>query len=575
MKVIVDLMFERRGRVVDVIIPGYEEDSNCKIIPPREAWRIKVRVLRAWTVPSFGNADVPNSMELILVDENSTKVQATIRKQLIHKLKDHLLEGSCYKMSYFAVVSNQGSYRATKYKFKLIFLFRTTVTTIADDIIPKSCFSIYPFEDILQMSQDHDYLVDVIGPLTLVGEEKNYDRDGKMVKMVVVEFSSQKFYVDQLNDFLAFGYVEQPVVIVQLAKIKLFRGQPGLQNVMKATKIYFNLDLSEVIDFRKSMVEQGINGTQPLFIANDGKSISLEDDFMRLTRRSTIDQLHDNKEAYKFVLFSFYPLMFIHNWSFVIMGTITDIVEEGCWWYSTCVCGKAVYPESGVYFCDVCMHHVTNVIPSYPITFKTLEGFIGQEWLRGQKGNMQKWKERTKWSFEENGGDAHAWTTRTRTRDKENFQMTRTRDLRFLEGIDKYFGTFRVKRICDDPTIISMFELAENENEVTPVKDACVPGIGLDIDMDANRKSVVPQVSGDDDENQVFSDEVGSLLNSGVEETQDFLSHLLDNSDNIDVSSICNDCVCSKVKRNLESNFQKALEKTVSPSSKMIKVENN
>ncbi|XLU18572.1 hypothetical protein S245_054638, partial [Arachis hypogaea] len=122
----------------------------------------------------------------------STKVQATIRKQLIHKLKDHLLEGSCYKMSYFAVVSNQGSYRATKYKFKLIFLFRTTVTTIADDIIPKSCFSIYPFEDILQMSQDHDYLVDVIGPLTLVGEEKNYDRDGKMVKMVVVEFSSQK-----------------------------------------------------------------------------------------------------------------------------------------------------------------------------------------------------------------------------------------------------------------------------------------------------------------------------------------------------------------------------------------------
>lgn len=62
-------------------------------------------------------------------------------------------------MSYFAVVSNQGSYRATKHEFKLIFLFRTTVTTIPDDIIPKSCFSIYPFEDILQMSQDHDYLV--------------------------------------------------------------------------------------------------------------------------------------------------------------------------------------------------------------------------------------------------------------------------------------------------------------------------------------------------------------------------------------------------------------------------------
>ncbi|RYR09514.1 hypothetical protein Ahy_B05g077864 isoform B [Arachis hypogaea] len=171
-RVMVDLMFDRRGGVVDVIISGYEEDFN---------W-----VLRARTIPSFSNADVPNSMELILVDENSTKIQATISKQLM------LLEGCCYKMTYFVVVSIHGSYRATKHEFKLIFLFPTIVTTIPDDIILKSCFSIYPFEDILQMSQDHDYLVDTIGLLILVGEEKIYDRDGKMVKMVVVELSSQK-----------------------------------------------------------------------------------------------------------------------------------------------------------------------------------------------------------------------------------------------------------------------------------------------------------------------------------------------------------------------------------------------
>ncbi|RYR46947.1 hypothetical protein Ahy_A07g032821 [Arachis hypogaea] len=597
----VDLMFERRGGVVDVIIPEYEEDFKCKIIPPREARRIKVRVLRAWTVPSFGNADVPNSMELILVDENSTKIQATIRKQLIHKFKDHLLEGSCYKMSYFAVVSNQGSYRATKHEFKLIFLFRTTVTTIPDDIIPKSCFSIYPFEDILQMSQDHDYLVDVIGLLTLVGEEKNYDRDGKTVKMVVVELSSQKMmlrcalfgeYVDQLNDFLASGYVEQPVVIVQLAKIKLFRGQPGLQNVMKATKIYFNPDLSEYL-LNLSMVEQGINGTQPLFIANEGKSVSLEDDFMRLTRRSTIDQLHDNKE----------------DGSFVIMGTITDIVEEGCWWYSTCVCGKAVYPESGVYFCDVCIHHVTNVIPRFRLKVAVSDHTEQGIFVLFDRETAYLLKKTCADLFNEVQkeptvlcGDSYPITFKI-LEGKKVLLKVDTKSL----GIDKYFGTFRVKRICDDPTIISMFELAENENEVTPVKDAHVPGIGLDIgepsytqptskdvklsvldkdesvpslddisiDMDANRKSVVPQVSGDNDENQVFSDEVGSLLNSGVEETQDFLSHLLDNLDNTDVSFICNDVVRSKVKRNLESDFQKALEETVGPSSKMIKIEDN
>ncbi|XLU82122.1 hypothetical protein S245_005542, partial [Arachis hypogaea] len=331
-------------------------DAISKIVPPREAWRLKVRVIRAWIVPSFGNPDSPNSMELILVDENSNKIQATIRKQLINRFKDNIIEGNCYKMCYFSVVPNHGSYRATKHEFKLTFLFRTIVTTLPDDIIPRVCFTLYPFEEILQMSQDHDYLVDVIGLLTLVGEEKSYDKDGKTIKMVVVELSSQKMvlrcalfgeYVDQLNHFLSSGYVEQPVVILQLAKVKLFRGQPGLQNVMKATKIYLNPDLAAVVDFRKSVVEQEINGTQPLFIANEGKTISLEDDFMRLTKKSTIDELQEYKE----------------DGTFVILGTIIDVVEEGCWWYSTYVCGKTVHPESGVYFCDMCMHHVTNVIP--------------------------------------------------------------------------------------------------------------------------------------------------------------------------------------------------------------------
>ena len=46
------------------------------------------------------------------------------------------------------------------------------------------------------------------------------------------------------------------------------------------------------------MIDQGINGTQLLFIANEGKGVLLEDDFMRLTRRCIIDELHDNNEVY-------------------------------------------------------------------------------------------------------------------------------------------------------------------------------------------------------------------------------------------------------------------------------------
>ncbi|XP_072078113.1 replication protein A 70 kDa DNA-binding subunit C-like [Arachis hypogaea] len=281
-------------------------DMISKMHPPREAWRLKVRVLRLWVVPSFGNHDVPNSMEMILLDEHCGKIQATVKKPLLNRFRDHIVEGQVYRMAYFTVVSNHGSYRATSHEFKLVFLHRTTIVAIDEDVIPKTCFNMLPFSELLNMTQDYDFLVDVIGLLTSVGEEKEYAKEGKIVKMIVLELSSKDLtvrcalfgdYVNQVNHFLASGYVEQPVVVMQLAKVKFFRGQVGLQNVMYATQMLFNPNLPEVVEFRQSMVEQGVNGTQPLFIANEGKVVSLEDDFMRLTRKCTIEELQDNNEV--------------------------------------------------------------------------------------------------------------------------------------------------------------------------------------------------------------------------------------------------------------------------------------
>ncbi|XP_072052059.1 replication protein A 70 kDa DNA-binding subunit A-like [Arachis hypogaea] len=236
-------------------------DMISKMHPPREAWRLKVRVLRLWVVPSFGNHEVSNSMEMILLDEHCGKIQATVKKPLLNRFRDHIVEGQVYRMAYFTVVSNHGSYRATSHEFRLVFLHQTTVVAIDEDVIPKTY---------------------VIGLLTSVEEEKEYAKEEKFVKMIVLELTSKDFiltvrcalfgdYVNQVNHFLASGYVEQPVVVIQLAKVKFFRGQVGLQNVMYATQILFNPDLSEVVEFMQSMVEQGVNGTQPLFIANEGK----------------------------------------------------------------------------------------------------------------------------------------------------------------------------------------------------------------------------------------------------------------------------------------------------------------
>ncbi|XP_020984041.2 uncharacterized protein LOC110274346 [Arachis duranensis] len=270
-------------------------DMISKMHPFRKAWRLKVRVLRLWVVPSFGNHEVPNSMEMILLDDHCEKIQATIKKPLLNRFRDHIVEGQVYRMTYFTVVSNHGSYRATSHEFKLVFLHRTTVVAVDEDVIPKTCFNIFSFSELLNMTQDYDFLV--------VGEEKEYAKEGKIVKIIVLELTSKDAMciiwglVNQVNHFLTSGYVKQPVVVIQLAKVKFFRGQVGLQNVMYATQMLFNPDLPEIVEFRQSMIEQGVNGTQPLFITNEGKVVSLKDDFMRLTRKCTIEELQDNNEV--------------------------------------------------------------------------------------------------------------------------------------------------------------------------------------------------------------------------------------------------------------------------------------
>ncbi|RYR14971.1 hypothetical protein Ahy_B04g071696 [Arachis hypogaea] len=78
--------------------------------------------------------------------------------------------------------------------------------------------------------------------------------------MIVIELASKDLkmrcalfgeYVDEVNRFLASGYVEQPIVVLHLAKVNFYLGQVGFRNVMHATQILFNPDISEAVEFKK------------------------------------------------------------------------------------------------------------------------------------------------------------------------------------------------------------------------------------------------------------------------------------------------------------------------------------
>ncbi|RYR20269.1 hypothetical protein Ahy_B03g065369 [Arachis hypogaea] len=419
-------------------------DMISKMHPPREAWRLKVRVLRLWVVPSFGNHEVPNSMEMILLDEHCGKIQAAIKKPLLNRFRDHIVEGQVYRMAYFTVVSNHA---------------------VDEDVIPKTCFNMFPFSELLNMTQNYDFLVetlsifnrlclfgiDVIGLLTSVGEEKEYAKEGKILKMIVLELTSKDLtvrcalfgdYVNQVNYFLASGYVEQPVVVIQLAKVKFFRGQVGLQNVIYATQMLFNPNLPEVVEFTQSMIEQGVNGTQPLFIANEGKVVSLEDDFMRLTRKCTIEELQDSNEVLLRMEVGGILLVCVERVSILKMVHIT---------------------------------HITNVTPRSEILFKIFKIKITLEDHSGE-GIFVFFDREASYLLKKSCADLFTELICGDTY-PPIFQGLIGKKLLLkvdTKGVahDTFYGTFQVRRICDDPTIIAMFELPDYDadNESTPKK---------------------------------------------------------------------------------------------------------
>ncbi|KAL4356142.1 hypothetical protein AHAS_Ahas09G0057100 [Arachis hypogaea] len=186
-------------------------DMVNKINPEKKAWNLKVRVIRLCNVPTFIGQLLPNSMEMILVDDSGCKIQATVQNTMIYRFKQLLSEGRVYVMKLFSIVPNQGSYRATRHQIKLVFQFRTTVRDAICDFIPKSALTISPFTELLETKEDYDFLVDVVGLFVSMSEEKEYDKDGKKMKMTVMELAENElpsfnFYIFLLlRFFFVFG----------------------------------------------------------------------------------------------------------------------------------------------------------------------------------------------------------------------------------------------------------------------------------------------------------------------------------------------------------------------------------
>ncbi|CAO2832104.1 unnamed protein product [Amaranthus hypochondriacus] len=123
-----------------------------EITPLNESMVIKIRIIRLWKPPSYDDPSVDGSIEM------GGKIQATVKKSLINRFNDKLIEGHLHTIAKFGVVQNNGNYRTTKHPYKINFFFTTSVNACKEElVIPIYGFDLVSFNDIQSRALDDKF----------------------------------------------------------------------------------------------------------------------------------------------------------------------------------------------------------------------------------------------------------------------------------------------------------------------------------------------------------------------------------------------------------------------------------
>ncbi|KAK2388831.1 replication protein A 70 kDa DNA-binding subunit C [Trifolium repens] len=318
-------------------------DCVADIASGKDNFSIRVRVVRLWKVPAFLNPSEYSSLEMVLIDEKGGKIQASIRKQLI------------------------GLYRTTLHPYKIIFLLRTKLTPSDGAGISEFGLAFTKIDEICAHTQDYEYLVDVIAVFTGMSAEREYVRDGKITKMLIVELTDYSGkcecalfgdYVDEFSKKIGKSAGGLPIVVIQFAKIKIFRDKVSIQNVINTTRIFVNPDIPEVETFKNSIAVHGIEVDTTVPLIGGTAKPAPEEEFLRMHPKKTLGEL----------------LCATDGGVVVVFAEVVGVVQGQDWWYPACRCHKSVSPDSGAYYCSSCNKHVFQVIPRFRVKLAVTDG---------------------------------------------------------------------------------------------------------------------------------------------------------------------------------------------------------
>ncbi|KAJ1407467.1 Nucleic acid-binding, OB-fold [Sesbania bispinosa] len=353
----------------------------------RQNWRLRVKLVRLWKMTFVANPNDPYATQMVFVDEESVdvcnciqrgRIEVTVPKQHMNRFNHSLVEGQIYNITNFGLLHNSGKFRATVHEFKLIFNATTRVIPSQNVSIPFSGYALTKTCDIKKTNGRSNYLFgcvvdcamlyiefllfimfltcftfrfssEFMGIVTAVSKELNISKEGRQTRLMLLDLVDEmgqirlalfREMIYVVVGFLSLPRCGLPVLKIQLAKVNLYNGEVGIQYVFNASKVYWNPDIAEAIEFR-----------------NGSRLVSMKDEFLKLYPKKSVAQLQEMDE----------------DGFFIILAIIDQVIEDGFWWYMACPCMISVSYDDGVPFCEDCDSYVFDLTPRFKLKVEVVK----------------------------------------------------------------------------------------------------------------------------------------------------------------------------------------------------------
>ncbi|ESQ50061.1 hypothetical protein EUTSA_v10002267mg, partial [Eutrema salsugineum] len=317
--------------------------------PGSDNYVIKVNILKVWDgFKGRGGC----SLEMVLVDQEGDRIQATVERDFAKSLRKDLIEGRSVLINNFKVVEYNSEYRTTYTPFKIVFYATMTVSGCLDfpQEIPEKYMKSFP--DILSIDLDNGYLIDVVRQIVRVGHVEDVMAQGKRrfrLKIYLRDESDLQLpctlwadYAKEVAAYVKRNCASVVVVIIRLACIKNYRGEMSVSNAFNTTQILFDPMCPLVAKFRSELPQD-----KYILIPNEDDSgvdskDSLNNEFLGTNIRRKLSSIH----SIDTFLYRWLSLIVSNKQvgKYVTLATIRSVANSNSWYYIACKkCEKSFF----------------------------------------------------------------------------------------------------------------------------------------------------------------------------------------------------------------------------------------